>query len=316
MKHILLSLKTWLEYLGFQTVRLVALLFTFRMASVAGRILGGAVFRWTSVRKRVTLENLARGFPEKTAAERRAIASDAYRNYGRAILEMLWAWKAPPEQLRRIVHPVNLHLAQDAHRRNKGLILLSAHFGSWELLLSGCALHLGWPIGAIVQKQRNRKIDALIDLYRSRFDVRTIPMGQSVREVLKWLNERQVLVLLGDQSGSKESVYVPFFGRPAATHRGPAAFALKTGAPLVMQFLVRREDGEYDFLFEEVEYGDLKGYTEENIVELTRRHTVVLERFIRAHPDHWLWMHKRWKHTAYYESHRQELGEPVGGAPA
>jgi KDO2-lipid IV(A) lauroyltransferase len=68
-----------------------------------------------------------------------------------------------------------------------------------------------------------------------------------------------------------------------------------------MGFLVRQPDGTYTLTLERVEQRDLLGYTEENIVELTRRHVAVLERWIRLHPDHWLWMHKRWKHTQYYE---------------
>ena len=112
-----------------------------------------------------------------------------------------------------------------------------------------------------------------------------------------------MVLMLGDQSGSKASLYVDFFGRPAATHQGPAAFSLKTGTPIVMVFLIRQKDGTSEAVFEEVDRTGLEAYTEENIIELTRRHTAILERYIRQHPDHWLWMHKRWKHTAYYQSH-------------
>jgi KDO2-lipid IV(A) lauroyltransferase len=129
-----------------------------------------------------------------------------------------------------------------------------------------------------------------------------IPMGISTREVFRTLQEGKVVAMLGDQSGPKESVFINFFGRPAATHRGAAAFSLKAGAPIVMLFLVRQKDGVYETQFEEVDRSGLEEYTEENVNELTRRHTAILEKYIRMHPDHWLWMHKRWKHTAYYES--------------
>jgi len=100
-------------------------------------------------------------------------------------------------------------------------------------------------------------------------------------------------------------VFVDFFGRPSATHRGPAVFSLRNNTPILMIFLVRRSDGTYDALFEEVDRNGLEAYTEQNILELTRRHTALAEKYIRRYPDHWLWMHKRWKHTPYFEAHQQ-----------
>jgi KDO2-lipid IV(A) lauroyltransferase len=125
------------------------------------------------------------------------------------------------------------------------------------------------------------------------------------------LKEGGIVAALADQSAARESIYVPFFGRPVAAHRGIAALSLHTGAPILMHFLIRQPDDTYAVAFEEIPTADLDGYTEENVLELTRRHTAVLERYVRAHPDHWLWMHKRWKHTAYH----QEVQDQTADAP-
>jgi len=135
-------------------------------------------------------------------------------------------------------------------------------------------------------------------------------MGLGSRQVLKALKEGSTVLILGDQSGSKESLFIDFFGRPSATHGGAAAFSLRTNTPIVMLFLMRRADGTYEVLCEEVERAGLNGYTEENVIELTRRHMAILERYIRMRPDHWLWMHKRWKHTEFYQS-RAHAEEPA-----
>jgi len=74
----------------------------------------------------------------------------------------------------------------------------------------------------------------------------------------------------------------------------------------VMFFVIREMDGTYRTVFESVDRSGLSGSSEENIVELTKRHTAILERYIRRYPDHWLWMHRRWKHTAYYEARTEE----------
>ena len=229
MKKKFLFAKTWIEYAGFLFVRSIARFLPYAWAGGLGAALSGFVYRCTSIRKRVTMENLSKAFPEKPEREIRRIALGAFRNYGRTILEMFWEWSAPTERIRSIVHLINPEIARNALQDHKGVIILSGHFGSWELLLASSYFTLNRPMTAIVQRQRNKKIDAVVDKNRSRFELHTVAMGQSVREALLCLKSEGVLFLLGDQSGSKESVYVPFFGRPAATHRGPAAFALKTG---------------------------------------------------------------------------------------
>jgi Kdo2-lipid IVA lauroyltransferase/acyltransferase len=292
-----------IEYFLFRALNGVARRLSFRAAGKAGAALGNAAFRFTRIRKRVTRENLAKAFPGLSLSQVDRIARGAYENYGTALFEMFWAGGQTAEDLLAPVQLVNREVIDNAHAHGKGVILLSGHFGSWELLVSSLRLHLGQPLVIIVQHQRNRRIDALIDRGRSRFGNTTVPMGPSVRDVLKALKDGRIVAMLGDQSGPKESVFIDFFGRPAATHRGPAAFSLKTGAPIVMAFLVRRKDRRYDVYFEEVSGAGLDTYSDANVLELTRRHVAVLERFIRLYPDHWLWMHKRWKHTEFYATH-------------
>jgi KDO2-lipid IV(A) lauroyltransferase len=305
----------FIEFVFFLILRQGARLLSFRSAGIIGALLGGSVYRLTGVRKNITFENLAKALPELTEHERETIARGAYRNYGIAIMEMLWAGAASEEAIRKTVRVRNPEVFANLKAQNKGVILLSGHFGSWELLISGLRLQLGVPFTIIVQHQRNTRIDALVDRNRRRFGNVTVPMGPSVREVLKALRESRVVAMLGDQSGPKESVFVEFFGRPAATHRGPAAFSLRTGAPIMLAFLRRQQDGTYEAVCEEVDQSGLSGYSEENIRELTRRHTAALEQQIREFPDHWLWMHKRWKHTDFYEALERDasVGVEQGG---
>lgn len=271
--------------------------------------LGVAILMLTGYRKQVTRDNLARALPELSLEERDRIMIGAYRNYGIALVEMLWAYGQSPKVLSPLVQMENPALLQKALEKGKGVILLSGHFGSWELLLSSVRLHIPVRVTAIVQRQRNDRVDAYIDRARSRFNTVTVPMGPAVREVLTALQRNEAVLILGDQSGPKESVFIPFFGRPSATHRGAAAFALRTGAALIMLLIVRQADGTYRATYEEIDTGSLTGSREEQITGLTKRHTAVLEKAIRRHPDHWLWMHKRWKHTPYFEATQTPDGE-------
>ncbi len=297
-------MKERIEYLLFLCLHGLARLVSFDVATGTGAFLGLCVFSLTRIRREVTLDNLRHAFPEKTEGELRAIARGAFKTYGISITQMLWAGRASVDELKSKVNIGDAGVIERALSRGKGLILMSGHFGAWELLVSSLRLLLGVPFVIIVQTQRNRRINALVDRLRSRFGNLTVPLGPSIRQVMTALREGKVVAILGDQSGPRESVFVDFFGRPAATHRGPAAFSLRNDTPIVMVFLVRQRDGTYDALFEEVDRSGLAGSGEENVIELTRRHTRVLEAYIRRYPDHWLWMHKRWKHTAYYEGLR------------
>jgi KDO2-lipid IV(A) lauroyltransferase len=304
-------MKERIEYLLFLLLHQTARFVSFKVATTVGSGLGHFVFRFTRIRRHVTMENLRHAFPQKTEGELLTIAHGAYRTYGIAITQMLWAGGASAEELISKVHMSSRESIARALEQGQGLLLMSAHFGSWELLPTSVRLLVDRPFVMIVQTQRNHRINALIDRLRSRFDNQTIPMGPSVRHILEALRENKIVLLLGDQSGPKESVFVDFFGRPAATHRGPAVFSLRNDTPILMIFLVRRSDGTYEALLEEVDRSGLEGSSEENILELTRRHTALAEKYIRIYPDHWLWMHKRWKHTPYFEASKPGVQEHV-----
>ena len=291
-----------IEYHSFVLLSKIARSLSFNTAAKAGSFLGASAYRTFGYRKTITLDNLSHAFPELSDSERRGIALRAFRNYGRMLMEMLWSLGQEEHLLLDIVRLRDPGVLQRAIDGNAGVIILSAHFGSWEFLLSSFRLQVGKPFVSIVQHQRNGRIDAMINRMRTRWENTTIPMGVSTREAFKALRDGKILLMLGDQSGPKEAEFIEFFGRPAATHRGAAAFSLKTGAPIVLALLIREPDGTYEAAVEEVDRSGLEGYTEENVVELTRRHVAMLERYIRRYPDHWLWMHKRWKHTDFYQA--------------
>ena len=306
-------MREWLEYAGFQCVRLMVLALPLKSAQRLGAALGAAAYRLVGSRRAIALDNLRHAFPEKSEAERVAIAKGAFRNYGMALIELLWFPNFTDASLRALLHPVGIERIGRKLGEGKGLIVLSGHYGNWELIAFGMSHLSGHPFSIIVQTQSNSRIDAVINRHRSAFGNICIPMGVSVREMLKTLHSGGVVAIAPDQSGPIEGVFVNFFGRSVASHQGPAAFALRTGAPMLMGFMIRQSDMTYEVRVEEVPSDDLTGYTPENVVELTQRHTAILEEFIRRHPDHWQWMHRRWKHT--WESVQLELERRKPAAP-
>lgn len=285
-----------LEFILFQLFKWFVFILPLKSAQRLGAYLGSIGFKLFTHRREIALENLRAAFPEKSDRECVAIAKGAFKNYGITFTELLWFPNLNDETIRKLVNVKNIDLLHKKHSLGKGLVLLSGHFGNWELnaLASAYLSKLSFTI--VIQTQSNRLVDEVITKHRCLFGNKIIPMGIAVREIIRTLNGGGIIAIAPDQSGPMEGVFVDFFGRHVATHQGPAAFALRKGAPMVMGFMIRKADWTYDVVLEEIPSSDLVGDAEENILELTRRHTVLLERYIRAYPDHWLWMHRRWKH--------------------
>ncbi len=280
------------EFFGF-LIRLMPL----ALVQSFGRFLGTVGYFASRERRGIAIDNLQHAFPEKSQEEIAKIGLDAFRNYGMSISEFLWFPKLTPERLRKLVRFSNVELIGEAYSRKKSLIYLSGHFGNWELGGLSLAHFGGYPLTIIVQRQRNPYVDAVINRYRCLWGNSVVPMELSVREILRSLSIGRAVAIAADQSAPKGGIHVPFFGRATTTAQGPAIFSLRTGAPILMVFLIRRENRRYEAILEEVKTDDLKIYSEENVVELTRRHTALLEKYVRMYPEQWLWMHRRWKHV-------------------
>jgi KDO2-lipid IV(A) lauroyltransferase len=297
-----------LEFILFSFFGFVIRLTPLRLAQLTGRFLGSVGYLVARRRRTIAIDNLRHAFPDKTQEEINRIALGAFRSYTISISEFLWFPRLTPERLRKFVRVLDVDLDEKVYSRGRGIIFMSGHFGNWELIALAIAHFTGYPITIIVQNQRNRHVNRVINRYRCLWGNSVVSMESSVREVLKQLSQGKAVAMVADQSAAMEGLYVPYFGRPAATHQGPAIFSLRTGAPIIMGFLVRKENGKYELIQEEVPTYDLTEYNEQNVVELTRRHVALLEKYVRQYPDQWLWMHRRWKHSDKAPEMKTEAG--------
>ncbi|MBI3585651.1 MAG: lysophospholipid acyltransferase family protein [Ignavibacteriales bacterium] len=285
------------EYIVFQVVAGIVRILPFRFVQWQGGFLGEITYSVFGFRRGVTLDNLRHAFPEKSKEELDHIARGVFKNIGITLFELLYFPRLTLERIREVVHFKNPEMIQSLYKRGRGIIFLSAHFGSWELLAQGTPACLGLPSLNIAKPQSNPYVDRVVHQWRTSFGNTIIPMDLSIREILKTLGNGGAVGMIADQTAAKENIWIEFFGRKVPTHQGPAVFSLKTGAPLIMLFSVRQPNGSYMIYSEEVPASDLNGYTEENVVELTKRHVKITEKYIRQYPDHWMWTHKRWKHV-------------------
>lgn len=257
-----------------------------------GAALGATVDR-LGIRARVARENLALAFPDRSLEEREAILHAHYRELGRVASE----YPSLPELVRAplgevVAEATGLEHLERAVRGGRGLLLMTGHFGNFELL--GSWLGRIHPVDFVVKPLSNPRVDRWLDDLRARSGVGRIPIGAGARGIFKSLRANRWVAMLGDQDARSAGVFVPFFGRLTSTPRGPADIALRTGASMVMGFPIRGADGRHR-LDVEAPLPVPEGDDEAAVVELTARHTARLESWVRAHPDHWLWLHRRWK---------------------
>lgn len=298
-------MKNYIEYILFKFFVLLSNLLPFRVSQRLGKFLGIFAYYFIPYRKKIAFDNLRKSFPERSKEDIMQILKMAYVNFFITIFEFMNFQKLKPADFKKIATLENFNYVIDNLNRGRGLILMSGHFGNWELNAVVSGLEIGKPLNVIVKKQRNKFVDKEINKWRCLFGNKVIPMERAFRESLKILSEGGIVALLADQSAPKEGLYVNFFERPAATFAGPAVMSLRTGAPIVMGFAVRDKGFNYRIIFEKVEF-EPTGDESEDVLKLTQIHTSILEKYIRLYPDHWLWFHRRWKHSPANNSSKSE----------
>ena len=258
-----------------------------------GSALGKAAYV-LGIRKSVTMDNLRHAFRSMPQAELDRLAAHTYGNLGTVFFEMLYLRYASRQAIADRLTITKQPEIEAVLREGKGMILLSAHLANWEWMAVGTALRLRQPLYVIVKNQKDGAVERFLNAMRSRFGNVMIPAGD-VRACFRVLQQGKILAMLGDQAAPFDSVKIEFFGRKVPTFEGVARFALRTKAPIYLAECIRTDQGDYTMTFHNVAFSDLTGATPENVEELTKRHTSLLEQIIRKRPELWLWQHKRWK---------------------
>ena len=246
--------------------------------------------------RRSAMFNLRLAFPDWTDERRRRVIRGMIRQIGWMAGEFSQFPKYTRERIERIVVVDGFENFDAARRRGKGVLFLTGHMSAWELAPFAQALY-GHPLHFLVRPIANRRVDVLINSYRCRSGNQPIEKNRSARAILKVLGEGGTIGVLADHNTDiEESVFVDFFGVPASTTSGLARIALRTDAAVVPGFLSWDEGRRrYRLRFEPAVELARTGNEESDVIENTARFTRVIEDFIRAHPDQWLWIHKRWK---------------------
>jgi KDO2-lipid IV(A) lauroyltransferase len=261
-------------------------------AQKIGAFLGLVWFYVVRIRRKTVLLNLSRALPERLD-EHVTIAKNAYRHFGISALEFFKMGKMTGSQITERVREHGLEHFETALARGRGVIVVTAHFGNFDLLACSQAAR-GVPLAIVSRELHGRGSNRFWMDTRESCGLTIFPEQGAARHILHWLRSGKVLGLTVDQRimPAEGGILSPFMGSPAWTTTAPAALALRTGAALVPVRIERREDGDH-VLTVEPEVQLPASRDDDAIGQLTLRINEIVATWVRRNPAHWMWLHRR-----------------------
>lgn len=261
------------------------------------RGLGSLSYNVISRQRNFTLTHLREAYAgQKTEAEIRVMAKQVMQNMTQTTAELLKVPSITFEKAMGFVEAGNaFEVYQSLLKEGNGLISMTAHIGSWDLLAGIFGLR-GFQGAVLARRIYYEPYNQWVVGLRSRMNVRTIYRDGASREILDILAKNQIVGLLPDQDiEGIRGVFVPFFGRPAYTPVAPVRLALSSGAPIVCNFMIRQPGDRYKIVLGNVIRPKIEGSRDEAVQHYTALWMNEFEKVIRMYPEQWAWMHNRWK---------------------
>jgi KDO2-lipid IV(A) lauroyltransferase len=266
-----------------------------RIGSAVGRLL----FALDKKHRNIAINNVSRAFGwQPQSDEVLRIVRQVFNNLGTMIFEIAWAARLSPEVLMRHFRISGREHYHRAMEKGKGVLLLTAHMGNWELF-TVIAHMAGIPAHVVYRPLDSRPLDDAVKQIRCRFGAQMIPSKRALFKIVRALRKNECVAMLMDQNVDwYNGVYVDFFGRRACTNKGMAVIALRTGAPVVPVFMIREGRGFRAEVCPEIPL-TRTGDNQKDVELNTERYNKAIEAIVRQYPDQWFWVHQRWKTRPY-----------------
>lgn len=251
-------------------------------------------YKFDKFHRDIALSNLETAFgDEKSSREIEALAKKTFFNTTNMIFESARAFQWNTAQIRKNMRVEGLKHLESAHRKGKGILLLTGHVGNWEMSLFITDL-TPYFITGVYNKLKIQAAERYVLEKRQSRGGRMYPLKEAVGGILYELEQGNLMGLLMDQNAKRRGVFVDFFGKKASSNKGLAQLALTTRAPVVPYFVIRRNGKFIVEVLPEVPLIDT-GDMEADILANTAQYNKIIEDVIRRYPDQWLWVHRRWK---------------------
>lgn len=239
-------------------------------------------------------DNISQTIGKEWPADRvEILVKRIFREGGNLVAELLTTRRLSGSALRTQVTVEGLELLDQALALKRGCVVISGHFGNWEMIPRIVAEFKIRPY-ALYKHQANPYVDRLIQKVRSE-TYTMIDLRRWREETPAVFQKGEVLGIASDQDAGSHGIFIEFLGRKASTFVGPAKFAIEANAPLLACFNFRDRVGQYRFIMEAITMNPSAETAENLVYELTSRWMMALERCIRQVPEQYFWFHRRWK---------------------
>lgn len=280
----------WLTYAFYRVCTIVIALLPLPVGVRMGRWLGASGYWLAPTYRRVALRNLGIAFPEKTPADRRAMARQHFASLVGNLFASQKLATLSKEQLLPLIDTEGMEVLQKLTAEKRGFVLVICHLGNWELLAQISPLTFGVPCGTVYQTLGNRHIDAHIRRTRGRLGLALFERKEGFNDACEMLRAGGGVGVLADQHAGDAGVWCPLFGRLASSSPMAAMLALRARVPLVPLAMYTDGAGRWKFIIQPA-----LEPASTDVGEVTAQLNVAIEQLIRHQPTDWFWVHNRWK---------------------
>ncbi len=282
-----------LNYYIYRTGKFIALALPLKLVYALAVFLADLHYFFAFRDRRFVKANLRRIFPQKSLHDLRKLSRMVFRNFSKYLADFFRFEKLDRQYIDKKIKLENLHHFDSALAKGKGVIVLTAHLGNWEL--GGVVLALlGYPFWAVALPHKNRKVNAFFDAQRNSKGVKVIATGKAVRSCISEIRNNHMVALVGDRDFTEKGIVIDFFGLPTYFPEGPAALSLLTGAPIVPGFMLRNADDSFTLRIEKAIEFNPTGDKAKDLKSLVTLYKNIFEDYIRKYPQQWYLFRKFW----------------------
>lgn len=288
------------NYILYRIGKFIALCIPLKIAYAIAVFVSDLNYLFSSADRNAVWENLKVIFPDKSDTEIRSIRRRMFRNFAKYLVDFFRFAKVDAEYIRKNVKIENIHYFDEALKKGKGVIVITAHLGNWEL--GGVAISLsGYPFWVVALSHKNKKVNDFFISQRQSKGMQVIPLGSAARQCFRLLKENKIVALVGDRDFTETGIKVDFFGRKTFLPLGPAFLAMKTQSAIVPGFMIRNSDDSFtltinkpiEFKIEAQKVQKQKN-KEEDFLKIIDAYKVIMEEYIRKYPDQWYMFRRFW----------------------
>jgi len=277
-------------YLVYKLSGIISLVFPVNFSYKFAKVIAYIYYLLAVRIRRDVLYNLNCAFKDRYSSyEINVIRINIFKNFAKGIVDFCRLSKIDKLFISKYVNIKNLNYVDEV-LKTSGVVLLSGHIGSWEL--GGVVLSvLGYPINVVAKPHIRKKVERFFIKQRSNKGVNVIPLGGSYRQCYKKLVSKELVGLVSDRKYTRgEGIKVKCFDNTIQIPKGAAVLGLRTNSPIISCYMVRRNNGYFDFVFEKPIFPeDIKGGSyEERLNNIAQKYIDIMQKYIEKYPDQWL----------------------------